>query len=195
MVTQHSRLLQNLDYYWNQYWSNDNRIKLIICGSSASWIIDNIVNNKGGLHNRLTRNILLEPYNLAETKRYLEFEKILLNNKQVIELYMAMGGVPYYLNQIERGYSATQIIEKLAFTGKGFLLEEFDKLFSSLFKNSEVYIDIIKIIASHRYGIGKSLLFHQLGKKHFGKGGVEKLKALKDAGFIMEFMPHFHKER
>lgn len=71
---------------------------------------------------------------------------------------------PYYLSQIEKGHSATQVIEKLAFARKGFLLEEFDKLFSSLFKNSEVYIDIIKIIASHRYGIGKSLLFHQLGK-------------------------------
>ena len=81
MVTQHSRLLQNLDYYWNQHWSNDNRIKLIICGSSASWIIDNIVNNKGGLHNRLTRNILLEPYDLAETKQFLEsLKKILGDN-------------------------------------------------------------------------------------------------------------------
>src|SRR3989338_892930 len=68
-------------------------------------------------------------------------------------------------------------------------------LAAELLKNSEAYIDIIKIIASHRYGIGKSALFHQLGKKHFGKGGVEKLKALKDAGFIMEFKPHFHKDK
>jgi hypothetical protein len=38
MATRRSRLLQNLDYYWNQYWSDDGRIKLIICGSSTSWI-------------------------------------------------------------------------------------------------------------------------------------------------------------
>ena len=50
MATKNSKLIQNLDYYWNQHWSSNKAIKLIICGSSASWIIDKIVNNKGGLH-------------------------------------------------------------------------------------------------------------------------------------------------
>jgi AAA+ ATPase superfamily predicted ATPase len=45
MATKNSRLLQSLDYYWNQHWSKDKRIKLIICGSSASWIVEKIINN------------------------------------------------------------------------------------------------------------------------------------------------------
>ncbi len=195
MATQNSGLLKTLEYYWNQHWSSDNRIKLIICGSAASWIIDNIVNNTGGLHNRITKNIYLEPLNLLETERFLNGNSIQLKRKQIIDLYMSMGGVPYYLNQIEKGLSATQIIESLAFQRKGFLLLEFDKLFSSLFKNSQVYEQIVRIIASHRYGIGKRQLLEKLGKKELGKGGLEKLKALKESGFIIEFKPHMHKEK
>ena len=75
MATQNSRLLQALDYYWNQYWSQDKRIKLIICGSSASWIIKNIINNRGGLHNRITQKIILEPFNLKQTDDFLKQQK------------------------------------------------------------------------------------------------------------------------
>lgn len=71
MATPRSKLLQALEYYWNRHWSQNNRIKLIICGSAASWIIGNIINNKGGLHNRLTKTILLEPMNLKESKELL----------------------------------------------------------------------------------------------------------------------------
>jgi len=195
MATQNSKLLQGLDYYWNQYWSNDNRIKLVICGSSASWIIDNIVNNKGGLHNRITKNMYLEPLNLPDTKAFLKAKNVSLNNKQIVDLYMSMGGIPYYLSQIEKGMSSTQIVESLAFKRKGFLLLEFDNLFSSLFKNSGIYEEIIKIIASCRYGIGQRELLEKVGKKMLGKGGLEKLKALKEAGFIIDFKPHLHKEK
>jgi len=71
MATRNSRLLQNLEYYWNQYWSDNPKIKLIICGSSASWIINKIINNTGGLHNRLTEKIHLEPFDLHNTREYL----------------------------------------------------------------------------------------------------------------------------
>ena len=195
MATKNSRLLQNLDYYWNQYWSKDNRVKLIICGSSASWIIDNIVNNKGGLHNRLTRNIHLEPFNLGETRDFLRSLSVKLNDKQILQLFMVMGGVPFYLKKIEKNLSATQIIENIAFKQKSFLLEEFDNLYSSLFDNADLFIDIVRKIASSRYGVGQEALLKALGDKLRGKGGLQKLKALQDANFIMSFKPHFHKKR
>ncbi len=195
MATKNARLLQSLDYYWNQYWSNDKRIKLIICGSNASWILDNIVNNKGGLHNRITKNIYLEPLNLGETKDFLKRRGIQLTLSQLVDLYMCMGGVPYYLSQIEKGLSATQIIESLAFKKQGFLLKEFDNLFSSLFKESEIFVDIIETIASFRYGVGQRQLLEKMGKELVGKGGLSKLNALKETGFIMDFKPLYHKEK
>lgn len=195
MATKNSKLLQALDYYWNQYWSANPKIKLIICGSSASWIIDKIVNNKGGLHNRLTRNIKLEPFNLKDTKEYISNMGIKLNNEQILMIYMVMGGVPYYLSKLEKGYSAVQNIEKLAFRKKSFLLEEFDNLFSSLFEDHETNMEIIRTIAENRYGIGQEVLLKHLGKALHGKSGLKKLKALQDASFIISFKPHLHSKK
>ena len=150
MATKRSRLLQNLDYYWNQYWSDDARIKLIVCGSSASWILNKIVRNKGGLYNRITRQIYLEPFSLPETKKFLGNLSIKLSNKQILLLYMITGGIPYYLNRLEKGFTAIQLIEKMAFSKKAFLLEEFKNLFGSLFDDDDIYAEIVRTIAQHR---------------------------------------------
>lgn len=195
MDTKNSRLIQNLAYYWNQHWSKNDKIKLIICGSSASWIINKIVNNKGGLHNRLTRKIHLAPFKLGETKQYLHSLGIKLNNSQILQIYMVIGGIPYYLSKVERGQSATQNIDKLAFRKKSFLLGEFENLFSSLFSDYEIHIKIIRIIAEHRYGIGQEQLLKKMGKSFQGKGGISKLKDLQDTNFIMSFKPHFNSTR
>lgn len=195
MATKKSMLLQGLDYYWNQHWSNDKRIKLIVCGSNASWIIRKIINNKGGLHNRITRRIYLEPFTLSDTKHFLYSQDIKLKNQQILIIYMVTGGVPYYLSHIEKGLSAAQIIEKLAFTKKGVLLEEFDNLFSSLFDHSEIYIQLIKIIATRRYGIGQRELLQSIGSSAMGGVGIKTLKDLEETGFIISFMPQYHKRQ
>ncbi|MBI2792157.1 MAG: ATP-binding protein [Gammaproteobacteria bacterium] len=195
METKNSRLLQNLDYYWNRYWSTDSRIKLIICGSSASWIIKKIINNKGGLHNRVTRKIQLQPYNLRDTKRFLNHIGVTLNNRQIIQIYMVTGGIPYYLSYLKAGLSAVQNIANLAFSRKSFLLTEFDNLFSALFGDASTYIEIVRVIANHKYGIDQERLFELI--KDISKGGRagEKLKALEDAGFIIKLKPHLNTKK
>lgn len=195
LVTKNSRMLESLDYYWNQHWSREARVKLIICGSSASWIIDKIVNNKGGLHNRLTHNICLESFNLKETKDYLNHSGIKLTNSHILQIYMTMGGVPYYLSKIDKGLSAVQNIENLAFKHKSFLLEEFDNLFSSLFKNPEDHIEVLRAIAQKREGMGQEELMKKLDKSLRGKKGIKIFKALKDAGFIISFKPYGHEKK
>lgn len=195
MATRKSQLLETLDYYWNQFWSDNPRIKLIICGSAASWIIQKIIKNKGGLYNRITEKVHLEPFDLSNTKKYLHHFGINLNNQQIMLLYMVTGGIPYYLSRIEKGKSAAQIIEKLAFSKKGFLLEEFDELFSSLFEDGDDYANIVKIIAKNRYGIGKRKLLEKIGQFAVGGGGIKKLRELEDTGFIMSFKPLYHKAK
>jgi hypothetical protein len=195
MATPRSKLLQALDHYWNRFWSQNNRVKLVVCGSSASWIIKNIVDNKGGLHNRLTRKILLEPLSLGETKNMLQSMGVRLNNKHIAQIYMVTGGIPFYLSHISAGLSASQVIDKLAFSKNGILLDEFDKLYSSLFEDAAIYVEIIKIIANHRYGIHQEELFKKL--KNVSKGGtiVKKVKELENAGFIIGFLPYKHKKK
>jgi len=195
MATKKSRLKENLSYYWNQHWENDHRIKLIICGSSASWIINNIINDTGGLHNRITKRIILEPLNLTETKQFLLKQGVKLNHDQLLQLYIAIGGIPYYLTQVKKGLSATQNIQQLAFKKNGILIDEFNNLFSSLFKNHEVNIEIIRTIASRRNGISQEMLFKKIGGSIKGKLGVSKLQELEDTGFIIRFMPFSHKKK
>ncbi len=195
MVTHKSKLITVLEYFWNQYWSDNPKVKLIICGSSASWIIKKIINNKGGLHNRITRKIQLEPFNLKESREFLKSKSIKLNNKQLLQLYMVTGGVPYYLSLAEKGLSATQIIEKMAFQRDSFLLKEFDNLFSSLFENAEPYVELLRIIAKHRYGVGQEDLIRSATLSSRGGRATDKLKELEDTGFITSFVPHFNKKR
>jgi len=195
MATRNSRILQAVDYYWNQYWSNDPRIKLIICGSSASWIIHKIIKNKGGLYNRITRKMHLKPFKLNETKHFLQQSGIKLNNEQILSLYMVTGGIPHYLSHIEPGLSAMQIIEQLAFSEEGLLREEFNDIFASLFNDHDDHIRIIKAIANQRYGIGKNELLKKLDKSLLGKKGITILDELEESGFIISFKPHFHKRQ
>lgn len=108
---------------------------------------------------------------------------------------MVTGGVPFYLSKINRGLSANQIIEQLAFSKSGLLLNEFDNLFSSLFDHSEAYIEIIKLVAESWSGISQEVLFKRLKGTAKGNTGLSRLRALEDAGFIMSFTPHFHQKK
>ncbi len=136
MVTQKSKLLQIL-YYWNQYWCTDPRIGLIICGSSASWIIHNIISNKGGLHNSITSKVHLKPFNFKETDLFLIKHGVKLKQNHILKIYIAIGGIPYYLTQVESGLSAAETITKLFFDQKSILCKKFDSLFASLFDDAK----------------------------------------------------------
>jgi len=195
MASQNSRLLETLEYYWNRHFSEDSRIKLIICGSSASWIIKKIIQNKAGLHNRLTHKIRLKPFSLKETKLFLESRGLFLDNLSVLNLYMMIGGIPYYLKKVNKGDSVAQTIEQLAFQEDSFLLQEFDNLFAALFGEQTEYANILRIIAQYRYGIGKKFLLKQLDRSQSGGQGIKKLIELEEVGFIQSFKPHFHKRQ
>ena len=147
LASPRSKFLNALEHFWNRYISRNKNVILIICGSSASWIIRNIINNKGGLHGRVTRKMRLLPFTLLETEKYLKSRHIELDRKQIIDIYMAMGGVPKYLSYIARGKSATQIINDVCFSLNGGLYNEFDNLYSSLFENYEHHVAIVKALA------------------------------------------------
>lgn len=194
LATRRSKLLQALEFYWNQYWNHDPRFKLIICGSSASWIIDKIINNKGGLYNRVTRRMSLSPFSLRESREFLKSLGIELNNRQNLDLYLAFGGVPHYLALCKHGMSALQNISQLCFRKNGALVDEFPKLFASLFSNAATYIKLVKIIAQSHNGVEQAQV---VKKSRNSKGGriIEKLKQLEEAGFILSFLPHGHQQK
>ena len=194
MATRRSGLLEALDYYWNQNWSRNSKIILIVCGSSASWIIKNIIYNKGGLHNRCTCEIKLDPFNLAEVNEYLKSRQIKLNKNHVLEIYMALGGIPYYLKYVEPGITAAENIQKILFDSKAPLRDEFKKLFDSLFTESDTYIELIKLISRKKDGMSRSEL-EVLSKLSRGGGRLtQRLEQLIQTNFIEPYIP-WDKER
>jgi uncharacterized protein len=194
MATPRSKILTALELYWNRYWVFDKRVKLIICGSATSWIINNIINNKGGLHNRVTRTIHLQPFSLHETESYLKEHKINLKHRQILDLYTVLGGVPLYWSFVRKGRSAHQCIDELCFQRNGPLVNEFERLFESLFDDPKPYTELVRFIAKHRYGIGQAELI-ALSKLPNGGGTIDRLHQLEEAGFVTSLVPYGHKDR
>jgi hypothetical protein len=126
--------LTGFSYFWNSYAAKTN-ILVVICGSATAWMIQKIINDKGGLHNRVTRRIHLQSFTLAETEAYFLEKHLIFDRYQLLLLYMTMGGIPHYLDQVEGGKSAIQNIDEICFQTGGLLRTEFDNLYSSLFSN------------------------------------------------------------
>jgi uncharacterized protein len=182
LASPRSEFLSALNYFWNRHASRMSNVLLIVCGSAASWMIKKVINNRGGLHGRLSAQMRLLPFTLAETEQYLLTYGTELPRKQICELYMVLGGVPKYLSYIQRGHSATQIINALCFTAQAPLLTEFHKLYASLFDGSENHIAVIRALASAtRSGLSRSELIQHLPN---GGGASKVLEELEECGFI-----------
>ena len=189
MASRKSGLLKEIDYFWNHYWSTLPNVILILCGSAASWLMKKIIYNKGGLHNRITCQINLLPFTLAETKAYLNSKNVKLNNKHILALYMALGGVPYYLSYVEPGLTAQENIQRIIFDKHAALIGEFDKLFQSLFENADSYIELIKIIAQKKEGARRAEINTLVKLSANGGTLSSRLQDLCSVGFIKEYIP------
>ena len=189
MSTKRSGLLQSLDYYWNMHWSKLPQVMLIVCGSAASWMLEKLIYAKGGLHKRITRKILLEPYTLKETQQFLQNRGIQLNQKQILDIYMAIGGIPFYLKGVKKGFSAAQNIDSLCFEKNGLLYDEFKNLFKSLFEQSEINLTIVREIVKHGNQMTREKLIEAIGI-HSGGSLNKRLSELEAAGFIQSFLPY-----
>lgn len=186
--TAKSNCISALEHFWNSWASARKDIVLIVCGSAASWMLKKLINNKGGLHNRVTRKIKLLPFTLKECEQFLAEKKFNWNRYQLVETYMAMGGIPYYWNALEPGYSSTQNIDKLFFSANGLLREEFQNLFASLFKNPENYITIVEALGAKAKGLSRNEIMKYA--KWASSGTTTKaLDELEASGFIRKYVP------
>ena len=154
--TARSNFLMALEHFWNGWACTRNDIMLIVCGSATSWITNKIINNRGGLHNRLTATIFLQPFNLSETEQFFKAKRITLGRHEIAEAYMIFGGIPYYLNLFERGLSLPQNVDNLCFMQNSKLKNEFQNLYASLFKNSEKYVNIISALSRKNKGLTRN---------------------------------------
>lgn len=188
LCTPKSGFLQAFGHWWNTWASRNRYVKVVICGSAASWIIRNIINDRGGLHNRVTQRIRLLPFTLAETERFLHYQGVRLDRYQVLQLYMAMGGIPQYLKQVNKGESAAQTIDKLCYTKNGMLKTEFDDLYQSLFAHAENHEKVVRTLSKKAKGMTRAEIIEACG---FTTGGwtTELFDELEQSGFITQYIP------
>jgi len=192
--TPRSRFLKAFEWFWNGWASKQDNLKLVVCGSSTSWMTNKLIGNKGGLHNRVTRQIRLKPFNLHETELFLQSKGFALPRKQIMEAYMVMGGTPYYLDMMRKSQSVAQNIDALFFAENAPLKGEFDFLFKSLFNDSGLYRTVVETLAAKGKGLTRQEIIDASGATDNGYLS-EVLSNLQRCDFIRSYNAFGKKER
>lgn len=194
LSTHKSGFLAAFDHWWNSWGTRQANLLVVICGSAASWMIQNIVNNKGGLHNRITRKIRLLPFNLMEAEEFLQARNIHLDRYQLLQLYMIMGGIPHYLKEVKKGESSTQAIDRICFTKDGLLANEFNNLYHSLFDDATRHLSVVRALAGNNSGLTRTEIIDKTG---LTSGGTITglLEELIESGFVTDWQPYDKKSK
>jgi uncharacterized protein len=188
LSTHKSGFISALGWFWNSWATRKSNIVLVLCGSAASWMIQKIVNDTGGLHNRITKRIFLMPFDLQETETFLKSRNINLDRYHILQLYMTIGGIPHYLKEVKSGKTAAQNIEAICLHPSGLLFKEFDRLYPALFEFSDNHIAIIRALASVNRGLNRREIMESTGLLD-GGGTSRFIEELKMSGFISVFYP------
>ncbi|MBO6012093.1 MAG: AAA family ATPase [Bacteroidales bacterium] len=188
MDSPRSNFISGLEHFWNSWASWRDDIKLIVCGSATSWIINNLIKNRGGLHNRVTHKIPVKPFTLRECQLYFDAKGFRLSTKQIAECYMVLGGVPFYLSKMNKGESVAQNIDRLIFAEDGELHDEFQSLYDSLYKNAANHIKIVTALATKGQGLTRKEIVGKTNLADNGKFSL-MLEELESCGFIRSYEP------
>lgn len=151
--TPRSDFLPSFEYFWNNWGAAQDNLVCFICGSATAWLIDNIAKNKGGLYNRQTARIYLEPFTLNETEQYLKTNGFEWSRYQIVENYMIMGGIPYYLSLLNNEMTFEANIDNMFFRKRALLWDEFEHLYATLFNNSEQYLKVVEALSTKKIGL------------------------------------------
>jgi len=184
--TPKSNFLTALEFFWNGWASGRKDVILIVCASATSWIIDNIIHNKGGLHNRLNYQIQVNPFTLKECEELAKANGLETDRQDIIQYYMALGGIPFYWNLLEKGNSVAQNFDYLFFNRNAPLRDEYEYLYASLFKKPDHYVAIVSALAKRKSGLTRLELLKATGLSNSGIT-TKKLKELEQCGFIRQY--------
>lgn len=192
MDTKGSDFVAAFEDFWNTWAALRDDICLIACGSATSWMVDKIVENQGGLHNRVTSRIYLRPFTLAETEEYARAHGCVWDRYTITQCYMYVGGVPFYLSLIDFRRDLPSNIDQLFFAPHAKLTDEFSELFNVLFSESSRYIEIVRILASYREGLTRQEI-----ARHLSNGGTltARLENLIRCDFISANTPFGKKKK
>ena len=186
MDTRNSHFLEAFSMFWNTWPMGTSLLKLYVCGSSTSWMLNKFIGDKGGLYGRTSRTIYLRPFTLRETGQYLTSVKnFTLTHRQILDIYMIMGGIPYYLDMLDPELSVNRNIDELFFASNAPLRAEYEFLFRSLFSNSDRYRKVVEILSQKLKGMTRKEILETL--KSDGGSLSKVLEDLSACDFIRSY--------
>lgn len=183
--THKSSFVAALEYFWNSWAAQRTDILFIACGSATSWMVDKLIENQGGLHNRITAQIYLRPFSLCECEQMLHAIGCVWDRYTILQCYMILGGVPFYLSILNSRESLAQNINRLFFEKNALMKNEFEELFNALFNQADNYIEVVSALAQKREGLQRRELIE---KTKISGGGLSKiLDNLERCDFITSY--------
>lgn len=194
MDTPRSGFITAFEHFWNGWAAGQDNLMLIVCGSASSWISDNLINSYGGLYDRVTCEIQLSPFTLAEAESLLRAQDVTMSRYDIVQLYMAVGGIPMYLSYVNAGQSLAQTIDQLFFARKAKLKDEFDRLFNSIFNKPEKYRRVVTLLAGRQKGYARDEIIRLLSIDS-GSSLSQLLKTLEACDFIEHYRPFENNRR
>ena len=194
MDNQKSGFLPAFEWFWNAWAGARKNLIFVVCGSAASWLTDKIEKNKGGLYNRTTCKLHLQPLDLHDTEKYLKSRNIEWSRYDITLCYMIMGGIPYYLRLLDKELTLNENIDELFFRKGAELYDEFDQLYRTLFKPGDQYIKIVEVLSKNRKGLTRTEISART--KLPGNGVLtKKLNDLINSGFVRLNPVYKHESR
>lgn len=181
-----SRFIPALEHFWNGWASARKDVLLVVCGSATSWILNKVIHSKGGLHGRVSERIRLQPFTLSECEQYAQSRKLVMTRYQLAEMYMIMGGIPYYWKYLDPALSPAANVDDIFFAGNDKLENEFEELYASLFRKKEAYMKIVTALSLKKIGMTREEVAAATGLANSGTL-TKYLIELEQCGFVRKY--------
>ncbi len=123
---------------------DNSNLFLILCGSSMSYMEDNVLSYKAPLYGRRTAQFKIEPFDFAHTCSYFNN----FTDNELALAYGMMGGTPQYLLQLDDHLSIEENIKNTFLNTTSFIFEEPLNLLKQEIREAAIYNAIITAIAT-----------------------------------------------
>lgn len=121
----------------------ESRLFLILCGSSMSFMENQVMGYKSPLYGRRTCQYKIKPFDFFEVKKYYQNVK----SEDLAVLYGITGGIPLYMSMMDGGLTIEENIKNNFLTPSAYLYEEPLNLIKQECRDASQYNTIIGVIA------------------------------------------------
>ena len=144
-------LLSDLQRLWDKHWQSASNVYLILCGSSISFMLGDVLSRKSPLFGRRTRSFQLGPFSVEEASKLLPGRGAF----EVAETWFVVGGIPKYLEIVTSQGSLRKAVSREAFSSSGFFFDEIRFVLSEQLKETEHYFRLLEHMAKSPMGISE----------------------------------------